>query len=590
MSNLLDQIALAESGGNINAKSPTPLSSAQGLFGFTDAAFNQVKQDNPDLAHITKDAWAADPKLQRTFAERLQQRHERVLKGQGLDVNPVSLYANWHFGEGGGPKFLKSAPSTPIEDILDPMAIAANPHLQGKTQAQVMELLGKKMGVALPNALSQTRGNAMDGQTNDAMAIYQSLMAQQGVQPQFTPEQLQMLTQGRKQRAAMLPLAIGASLAGDKRISGLGEQMYREATEAQGNMQLGNEGWLTPDGQMIANPFTAADRNENRQHRALNLALQMSKGQQAPAGYSWITGANGQRALQPIPGGPNDPNVKNSNLPAPTGYRWADGEGGQRTLQVIPGGPEDPNVKGANMPAPSGYQWVADTQGGRKLQPIAGGPNDPNVKDANAPAPAGYQWVSGANGERTLTPILGGPSDPVVKREGSEPTEDEKKASGYALRIQNGLNILKSLTDSDPGVAKPELLPQALSRLPFVGEQVANAATSSKRQQVEAAQLDMLDAALTLNTGAAYTKEQLQGLSKSYFPATGDSAETIRGKQERLDSLIATARLRAGRMDEKSQKLVVTPQGGQTQPNAQQERKSINGKNYVRRGGQWYEE
>ena len=590
MSNLLDVIAMAESGGNINARSPTPLSSAQGLFGFTDAAFNQVKQDHPDLAHVTKDAWSTDPELQRTFADRLKQRHERVLKTQGLDVNPVSLYANWHFGEGGGPKFLKSAPNTPMESILDPVAIAANPHLQGKTQAQVMELLGKKMGVALPNALSQTRGNSMNGQTNDPMALYQSLMAQQGAQPQFTPEQLQMLTQGRQQRAAMLPLAIGASLAGDKRIAGMGQQLYRDASEAQGNMQLGQEGWLTPDGQMIANPFTAADRNETRRHRMLNLALQMSKGQQAPAGYSWITGADGQRALAPITGGPNDPNVKNSNLPAPAGYRWVSGEGGERSLQVIPGGPEDPNVKGQNMPAPSGYQWVADTQGGRKLQPIAGGPSDPGVRDSNAPAPAGYQWVNGANGERTLTAIPGGPGDPVVKSQGSEPTEDEKKAGGYALRIQIGLNILKELTASDPSVAKPELLPQALARIPFVGDQVANAATSSKRQQVEAAQLDMLDAALTLNTGAAYTKEQLQGLSKSYFPATGDSAETIKGKQDRLDSLIATARMRAGRMDAKSQNLVGNPQGGQPQPNTQQERKSIGGKNYIRRGGQWYQE
>jgi hypothetical protein len=186
--------------------------------------------------------------------------------------------------------------------------------------------------------------------------------------------------------------------------------------------------------------------------------------------------------------------------------------------------------------------------------------------------------------------IPGGPGDPVVKREGSEPTEDEKKSSGYALRIQNGLNILKALTSSDPGVAKPELLPQALSRIPFVGEQVANAATSSKRQQVEAAQLDMLDAALTLNTGAAYTKEQLQGLSKSYFPATGDSAETIKAKQERLDGLIATARMRAGRMDERSQSLVVNPQIGQPQTIAPEERISIGGKNYIRRGGQWYQE
>ena len=581
MSNLLDRIALAESGGNINARSPTPLSSAQGLFGFTDAAFQQVKQDNPDLANVTKEQWSVDPQLQRTFAERLQKFHTGVLKGQGFEPTPVNMYANWHFGSGGGPKFLRADPNTPMESILDPVALAANPHLQGKTQAQVMELLSKKVGSALPNALAQTQGNAMNGQSNDPMAIYQMLLSQQqGAQPQFTPEQLQMLTAGRKQRASMLPLAIGASLAGDKRIAGMGQALYKDATDAQGNMQLGNEGWLTPDGQMITNPYTQADRKETRQNRALNLALQMAKGQQAPAGYTWTTNANGQRALAPIPGGPNDPTVKDANAPAPTGFRWVAGEGGQRTLQIIPGGPEDPSVKGSNMTPPSGYTWVAGADGQRTLQAIPGGPGDPGVRDAIQPPPAGYQWVNGANGSRTLTAIPGGPGDPTNQK----PTEDNSKSAGYALRIQQGLEIIKRLTEQDPSVAKPEILARSLSNVPFIGEGLSNTATSTKRQQVEAAQLDMLDAALTLNTGAAYTREQLMGLSKAYFPQIGDDEATIADKQARLDSVISTARMRAGPMDVKSQSLITGSQSGK------EERKTIGGKSYIRRNGQWFEE
>jgi hypothetical protein len=293
MSNLLDRIALAESGGNINARSPTPLSSAQGLFGFTDAAFQQVKQDNPDLANVTKEQWAVDPQLQRTFAERLQRFHEGVLKGQGFEPTPVNMYANWHFGSGGGPKFLKSAPNTPMESILDPVAIAANPHLQGKTQAQVMQLLSQKVGAALPNAVAQTQGNmtmnptqpqgtalpnataAYGNRAVDPMQLYQQLLAQQtnAAPQQLTPEQQQMLMGDRQQRASMLPLAIGASLAGDKRISALGGQLYADATDAQGPMKMGNEGWMTPDGQLIANPFTSATREENRKDRLLQLSL-----------------------------------------------------------------------------------------------------------------------------------------------------------------------------------------------------------------------------------------------------------------------------------------------------------------------------
>lgn len=48
-----------------------------------------------------------------------------------------------------------------------------------------------------------------------------------------------------------------------------------------------------------------------------------------------------------------------------------------------------------------------------------------------------------------------------------------------------------------------------------------------------------------MNTGAAYTKEQLKGLSKAYFPQPGDDETTIKGKSDRLQSLIQTARLRA---------------------------------------------
>lgn len=298
MRDLLDVIANAESGGNINARSNTPLSDAQGLFGFTDAAFRQVLQDNPDLAHVTKDQWAVDPQLQRTFADRLKQRHERILRNQGLDVNPVSLYANWHFGEGGGPKFLKSAPDTRMEDILDPIAIAANPHLQGKTQAQIMELFSKKMGTALPNAVSaasSSQGNtamnpnqppaqsaSIPYNAQDPASVYQYLMSQQTNVPiqQLTPEQKSALLEGRQQRAAALPLAIGAALAGDKRVSAMGQQLYKDSMGAQGAMQLGNEGWLTADGQLIQNPFTDAQRTETRGDRMLNLAVTSARSAQ----------------------------------------------------------------------------------------------------------------------------------------------------------------------------------------------------------------------------------------------------------------------------------------------------------------------
>lgn len=340
MSNLLDLIANAESGGDITAKSSSPLSSAQGLFGFTDDTFRGIRQMNPDLAHVTKEQWATDPQLQRTFAERLKDHHARVLQNHGLEVNPTNMYANWFFGEGGGPKFLKSAPDTPMENILAPIALDANPFLKGQTQAQVMQLLNKKMGVALPNAVSASysQGNtAMDPTqaprsvlTNaraaynpeDPVSVYNFITSNQQNVPtqQLTPEQKEMLMADRQQRAGMLPLALAASLAGDKRISAVGGALAQDALKARGPQRLGNAGWLTEDGTVIKDPFQEEESDQRRKDVALNLALQTSNTQalrrlstentftqagRTPEGKPVVSNRTGQTYI--VENGPNGP-------------------------------------------------------------------------------------------------------------------------------------------------------------------------------------------------------------------------------------------------------------------------------------------
>jgi len=122
-------------------------------------------------------------------------------------------------------------------------------------------------------------------------------------------------------------------------------------------------------------------------------------------------------------------------------------------------------------------------------------------------------------------------------------TEDQAKSAGYAVRMENALKLIGGVGATNPGVTRPGLGTALVNLLP---EALANKARPEDRQRVEAAQLDALDAALTLNTGAAYTKEQLQGLSRSYFAQPGDADKTVAEKQARLNSLIDTARLRAG--------------------------------------------
>ena len=141
---------------------------------------------------------------------------------------------------------------------------------------------------------------------------------------------------------------------------------------------------------------------------------------------------------------------------------------------------------------------------------------------------------------RTIPIMVGGA--PMVPA-GKKPTEDENKSAGYAIRMEDALRTMKAVTDEKPSAATPNAFAKGVG---MVNADVGNLFTSEARQRVEAAQLDALDAALTLATGAAYTKEQLAGLSKSYFPQLNDQPKTIADKQARFNKVIETARIRAG--------------------------------------------
>ena len=144
------------------------------------------------------------------------------------------------------------------------------------------------------------------------------------------------------------------------------------------------------------------------------------------------------------------------------------------------------------------------------------------------------------------SPILSGGA-PVKGKQpaGGNATESERTAGFLLQRIRDSQRQLASATEADPDSAKPGLAQEALRKVG--GETAANAITGENRQKVEAAQLDILDAALTLGTGAAYTREQLQGYRKSYFPQIGDKPANVKEKAERLQNLIRAAEVKAGR-------------------------------------------
>jgi hypothetical protein len=168
-------------------------------------------------------------------------------------------------------------------------------------------------------------------------------------------------------------------------------------------------------------------------------------------------------------------------------------------------------------------------------------------------APSGYQY----NAAGTLEPIKGGPADPeVVKVGGEKLTDDMRKTSTLLSRMDFALNQIRDVEAMDKSANRPGYGVAAIDYLP---DALGNDLKSAGRQQIEAAQLDALDAALTLATGAAYTKEQLFGLRKAYFPQPNDSEATIKAKQARFENVIQSARVRAGNA---AQAPIKPPAGG----------------------------
>ena len=154
--------------------------------------------------------------------------------------------------------------------------------------------------------------------------------------------------------------------------------------------------------------------------------------------------------------------------------------------------------------------------------------------------PSGYRYD--ATGEN-LEPIPGGPADKGPAKEGGA-TEGERKAATLLQRLQFSEAQLTEALVNNPNAAKPGVFASAVAML---STPLANSLTPEARQRVQSAQLDILDAALTLGTGAAYTREQLEGYRDAYFPQLGDKPNAIKDKQARLENVISAAKIAAGK-------------------------------------------
>lgn len=127
------------------------------------------------------------------------------------------------------------------------------------------------------------------------------------------------------------------------------------------------------------------------------------------------------------------------------------------------------------------------------------------------------------------------------------PTESERTAGYLTTRLKNSLAQLQTAVGETPSAASPNFRAE-LVKYVTNSNYLKNLTNPEARQRVEAAELDILDAALTMATGAAYTREQLESTRSTYFPVLGDKPKTVRDKANRLDQLLKEAAMtKAGR-------------------------------------------
>jgi hypothetical protein len=126
------------------------------------------------------------------------------------------------------------------------------------------------------------------------------------------------------------------------------------------------------------------------------------------------------------------------------------------------------------------------------------------------------------------------------------PSEGERKAGFMSNILDRNILQMQNALGIDPKAVKPNV-PASIVEAITGPNLLSRSMTPAQRQIVEDSQLDVLDAALTLRTGAAYTPVQLTAMRSTYFPVLGDKPAAITAKKQRLETLLEGAYIASGR-------------------------------------------
>lgn len=131
--------------------------------------------------------------------------------------------------------------------------------------------------------------------------------------------------------------------------------------------------------------------------------------------------------------------------------------------------------------------------------------------------PPGYRQRPDGN----LEAIPGGPAD--SKGGGKPLTEGQAKAGLFGTRMQEADKIINGLSAEGINNSVPG------SRAPVIGG-IVTAFSPAKRQQLDQAKRDFINATLRRESGAVISPEEFDNGDKQYFPQPGDSKQVIAQK------------------------------------------------------------
>lgn len=191
--------AVAQAGGpnegyfaNVNAREGAgrnPRSSAEGVGQFLSGTWLKLLKSDPTFANDIAGksdseilALRKDPNIARMAIGEYAKQNAPILSAAGFQPTDAFLGLAHGFGPQGAIDILRSNGNTPLEKVLPPAVMAANPDLKGKTSGQLVSQFKARFGEGIQgDTISGVPSSyALAAQLDSARSTAMSAMAAQG--------------------------------------------------------------------------------------------------------------------------------------------------------------------------------------------------------------------------------------------------------------------------------------------------------------------------------------------------------------------------------------------------------------------------